>query len=113
MSTQPESGRVPQWTMADRLRKAREGKPLSQQELADLIGISRRSVSAYEGGDTPPRRPVLLSWALATNVSLVWLQSGESPPGPKGPEGLGVGLPRLDSNQKPAGNRVVALLAAA
>lgn len=73
MSTQ-EAGRIPQWTLGEKLRKAREDAELQQQQLADKIGISRRSVSAYENDDSIPSRPVLLSWALATGVRLRWLK---------------------------------------
>ena len=90
MSTQTSSGGVPEWTLGDRLRKAREYAGLHQQQLADEIGISRRSVSAYESSDTPPRRPVMLSWSLVTGVSLTWLQTGEAGPddGPGGGGGV-------------------------
>lgn len=74
MSTPETEGRIPQWTLGDRLRKAREDAGLQQQELADRIGISRRSVSAYESDDSIPRRPVLVVWALGTGVKLHWLQ---------------------------------------
>lgn len=75
MSTpEHEPGRIPQWTLGDRLRKAREDAGLQQQELAEAMGISRRSVSAYESDASHPRRPVRLSWALATGVKLNWLE---------------------------------------
>jgi transcriptional regulator with XRE-family HTH domain len=74
-----ETPTVPQWTEGDRLRKSREAAGLSQQQLADLIGISRRSIVNYEGGKHDPSRPVVLSWALATGVPLVWLSDGHDP----------------------------------
>lgn len=67
---------VPEWTLADRLSKARRHAGLEQPELADMIGIARSSLSAYENGHRTPRRPVLLSWALATGVPLEWLTEG-------------------------------------
>lgn len=69
---------IPEWTLADRLRKAREYAGLDQQEMADRIGISRRSVVNYEGGKHAPGRPVLLSMALATGVPLAWLMDGST-----------------------------------
>ena len=68
-----QPGDVPAWTLADRLRKAREHANLGQKELADLIGISRASISVYESGHRPPPKPVLLSWAIVCNVDLDWL----------------------------------------
>jgi transcriptional regulator with XRE-family HTH domain len=67
---------APKWTLADRLMKSRRHAGLEQPELADAIGIARSSLSAYENGHRTPRRPVLLSWALATGVPLEWLLNG-------------------------------------
>jgi transcriptional regulator with XRE-family HTH domain len=66
------SGAVPSWSLADRLRKAREHAGLSQEELAEATGISRRTVSAYEQGHAV-KIPFLIAWALACNVDLAWL----------------------------------------
>ncbi len=70
-------GIVPSWTLGDRLRKARESRGLSQSELAEATGISRRSISTYETDETGPRRPQLIAWAMATGVALEWLETGE------------------------------------
>lgn len=75
------TGEAPVWTLADRLRKAREHARLTQQELADQIGISRASVVNYETGRHSPSRPVMLSWSLATGVDLGWLQGPPTLPG--------------------------------
>ncbi len=66
-------GAVPEWTLGDRLRKAREHAGLTQAELAELIGIARSSVVSYEIGRTEPSRPVVLSWSLATGVATEWV----------------------------------------
>jgi transcriptional regulator with XRE-family HTH domain len=75
---------VPEWTLADRLRKARELAGYSQAELAAATGISRQSVNSYETGRTAPRRPQLLAWATACHVEYEWLTGGGSPHG-RGP----------------------------
>lgn len=74
------TGTIPPWTMTDRLRKAREMAGLNQEELAEEIGIGRRSVVVYEKGEQSPPRPVLVSWALRTGVDLAWL-IGDDPAG--------------------------------
>jgi transcriptional regulator with XRE-family HTH domain len=63
----------PEWTLADRLRKAREHAGLEQRELATEIGIGRSTIVSYEAGRTVPHRPVLVSWALRCGVSYEWL----------------------------------------
>ena len=37
-----------------RLKSARAGKDLSQQELADLVGVSRQTINAIEKGNYNP-----------------------------------------------------------
>jgi len=68
-------GRVPVWLQRDLLRKAREDSGLGQGDLARLIGVSRNTVSNAERGAVVVRRPVLIAWAMATGVSLDWLES--------------------------------------
>ena len=69
---------VPEWTLADRLRKARELAGYSQAELATVTGISRQSINSYETGRTVPRRPQLVMWSTACHVPYEWL-TGVSP----------------------------------
>ena len=65
---------IPQFTAGDRYRKAREKAELSQEQLADEIGISVRTVSRYETDQiTNPRRIVVRQWALRTGVPADWL----------------------------------------
>jgi transcriptional regulator with XRE-family HTH domain len=71
------SGTVPDWTMTDRLRKAREQSGLDQSEFADALGVSRGTVSNYERGSTAYGRPVLLAWAMCSGVPLQWLLTGQ------------------------------------
>lgn len=67
----------PAFTLGDRLHKARTTAGLSQSELADVMGVSTRTVSRYEGDDLDrPRRIVLRAWALACGVSYDWLVTG-------------------------------------
>lgn len=76
MSEQTSSARVPRFTLADRLRKSREWAGLEQSELAERIGLGRTTIGNYERGVTPAKRPLLLSWAIATGVPLEWLRDG-------------------------------------
>lgn len=64
---------MPSWSLADRLRKAREDCGLDQRELAHRAGISRATVSNAERGVGTPNTATLRVWAAATGVSLAWL----------------------------------------
>ncbi len=72
--------RIPEWTLGDRLRKARESAGLEQTELASDIGISRRTVQNYERAKVRTRRPVLLAWAVRCGVPVEWLVNGTTAP---------------------------------
>ena len=71
---------VPVWTLGDRLTKARKGAGLDQVDIAELLGVSRKSVMRYEADETMPNRAVRLAWAMATGVSPAWIETGTTPP---------------------------------
>lgn len=86
---QTPAGVIPQWTVADRLRKARIAAGLEQAELARDIDVSRNTVHNYETEKVAPRRIVLRAWALRTGVPLEWIETGVAPGGGGDPhEGL-------------------------
>lgn len=96
-----QGGMIPEWTMGDRLRKAREAAGLEQQELAQKIGVARTTISNAEKGKVNPRQIVINSWSLATGVPVQWLQNGETPTG--GPGGGNFTMcARRDSNSQPS-----------
>lgn len=74
--------RIPAWTMGDRLRKAREEAGYDQRRFADLIGVSRQTITNAEKGHKTVRKITLNAWAMATGVPVEWLVSGEVPGGP-------------------------------
>ena len=80
MSMQLVPGRIPEWSIADRLRKARESAGLEQTELAAATSISRATISAAERGHRVPSRSNMRLWSMATGVPLAWLESGMTPP---------------------------------
>src|SRR5260370_2562423 len=59
---------VPQWTVGDRMRKAREDAQLNQSDLAGKVEIARSSIVNYETDRRMVSRPVLIAWSLATGV---------------------------------------------
>ena len=89
MTTSFDAGRVPEFDVHDRCRKARESAGMNQSEFAELTGISKRSISGYESGARAPRRPQLIVWAMSTGVPLQWLETGNAPsPGGDGAGGV-------------------------
>lgn len=80
--TTANMGIVPEFTMRDRLRKARETAGMDQTQFAKAIGVSRATVSNYESSDRKPREIVLRAWALATGVPVEWLKFGQQSAGP-------------------------------
>lgn len=72
-SMEVERPSVPAWSVADRLRKAREHAGLDQRQLAARAGISRGTVSNAERGVGIPNLTTLLAWAHATDVDVAWL----------------------------------------
>ena len=53
-----------------RLKAARAAKDLSQQELADLVGVSRQTVNAIEKGDYNPTIRLCLATCHALDKTL-------------------------------------------
>lgn len=98
---QPE--RVPEWTLGDRLRKARELTGLGVRAFAEQIGVSHGTITNAEGGRHGVRRITLLAYSMRTGVPVEWLETGKAPAQPKLNEGK---LPHLDSNQEPSGSRL-------
>ena len=52
-----------------RLAKVRKDKSLTQQQMADTIGIHVSQVKRYESGETQPSLEVLRKITLALNIS--------------------------------------------
>ncbi len=55
---------------------ARDGKGISQAELAELVGVNQTALSQIESGKTVPRKPTLiaLSFILNDDFGEEWLQ---------------------------------------
>ena len=53
-----------------KLKSARAAKDLSQQQLADMVGVSRQTINAIEKGDYNPTIRLCLSICYALDKSL-------------------------------------------
>lgn len=79
MNPTPTAARVPQWTLGDRLRKARVAAGLNQTELGEQISVSRRQIIDYENDKKRPSRGHLLLWQMITSVPAEWIETGTVP----------------------------------
>ena len=64
---------------AERLKRFRKGKNLTQQELADLLGVSNKSVSRWESGGGYPDVALLAPLARALGVTVDALLCDDPP----------------------------------
>ena len=64
-------------TFSDKIKRAREVAKLTQQELADIIGVSKRTIASYESQGAVPRRSTLAKLASALKVSVKYLSDDE------------------------------------
>ena len=53
-----------------RLKAARAGKDLSQQQLADAVGVSRQTINAIEKGDYNPTINLCIAICKALDKTL-------------------------------------------
>ena len=60
---------LPELSMAERLKVVRQARGLTQQQMADLLGISRPTVAQLEGGRHQPSTEVLETIVSELEVS--------------------------------------------
>lgn len=64
--------------IADRLQKFRKQNGYSQEELADMLNVSRQAVSKWECGESSPDTENLIALAKIYNVTIDQLINGNS-----------------------------------
>jgi len=62
-------------TFSDKIKRSREVRGLSQQQLADLTGVSKRTIASYESTNAMARLSTMRKLAEALQVSLDYLQN--------------------------------------
>ena len=65
-------------TFSQKVKEAREVLHFNQQQLGDMVGVSKRSIAAYETTDTKPRGNIMNKLAGALKVSVDYLLNDES-----------------------------------
>ena len=66
----------------NRLYELRKKAGLSQEGLADLLGVTRQAVQKWEAGSSRPDMDNLAALARYFNVTLDYLVTGQEPPAP-------------------------------
>ncbi len=76
-------------TFSEKLKETRAMRKMNQQQLADKVGVSKRSIAAYETTDTKPRGNVVkrLAQALMVSVDYLIIDEIEDPNYDIGPAG--------------------------
>ena len=63
---------------AEKLKSARMEAGMNQTELSEKVGVTRRSIFAYENGVSMPRKNVLRKIASVLNVTVSYLTNEDS-----------------------------------
>jgi len=64
-------------SLGDRLRFARQHAGLEQTQLAELLGLSRQSISNYERDIRTPNAATVLAWSIHTQTTVESLERGQ------------------------------------
>lgn len=69
-------------TLGERIRACRQSAGLSQEKVAELVGVSRQAVTKWEAGQSAPSTENLFKLAevLGTTVDLLLMETGSESP---------------------------------
>ena len=67
-------------TLSEKILYCRKRRALSQEALAEKIGVSRQAISKWETGETAPELSKLALLAKTFGVTADWLISEDNPP---------------------------------
>lgn len=70
------NNRLLEMTYGERFMKARRLNNWTQQQLAERLGIDRKTVLAIEADKRTPKKSVVIAWSVVTGVPLEWLETG-------------------------------------
>lgn len=69
---------LPTFGLGDRLRKARKLARLSQDQMAEKMGVSRPTISSWETGKTQPKVSQAERWGEETHAPFEWFANARS-----------------------------------
>ncbi len=71
--SEEQDGDVPDWDLADRMRKALRHAGVTPGQMAGYLGVSRQSVSNWTSGRVEPSFQTVRLWSIRTGVDLEWV----------------------------------------
>ena len=87
-NTEPIYGDVPRWTFTDRMKKSLAHAGLEVEDMAQILGVTQKTIRNYITERTPMKDGMKKQWAFACGVSYDWLEHGieRTPPDDTGDE---------------------------
>ncbi len=73
MNEPQDPGDVPDWDLADRMRKALRHAGMSPGQMAAYLGVGGNTVSTWINGRIEPSFQTVRLWSIRTNTDLEWL----------------------------------------
>lgn len=67
----------PAFELRHRLARALEIADLTNEQMAEVLGVSTTTIRNYVSGRTSPKDGMLRQWALRCGVPYQWLKTGE------------------------------------
>jgi transcriptional regulator with XRE-family HTH domain len=67
-------------TPGSRIKLTRTRLGLSPQQLADRVGVTRKSLENWENDRSEPRGAKIMKLAGVLQVPMIWLLTGDTPP---------------------------------
>lgn len=67
-------------TPGSRIKRTRTQLGLSLQQLADRVGVTRKSLENWENDRSEPRGVKVMKLAGVLQVPMIWLLTGDNPP---------------------------------
>ena len=96
-------------SIGERIKEARKKKQLTQQGLADLIGIKQNSIALIESGKRNASDQVILSVCRVLQVNEEWLRYGTGDQDVDGFEALASKYSQMSSESKAFIKKLISL----
>lgn len=100
--------------MKDRIKRLRKELRLTQQEFADILGVSRNNIAGYESGKNSLSDAAISLICTKCNVNESWLRTGEGnifPPIDRQTEIARLTKQLLNEDEDSFKNRLISVLA--